>query len=108
MPKIRNADHATGGVSEGISKSSMRNLSGYRLFAKENRSAVQSEKQGSRPQEIMREMGHTWSNSKLLKSKPEFIDALVEENREISTTQSYSALVSTDVCYFRFTQTGNQ
>ncbi|KAI1732941.1 HMG (high mobility group) box domain-containing protein [Ditylenchus destructor] len=61
MPKIRNADHATGGVAKGISKNSMRNLSGYRLFAKENRGAVQSEMQGSRPQEIMREMGHAWS-----------------------------------------------
>ncbi|KAI1697394.1 HMG (high mobility group) box domain-containing protein [Ditylenchus destructor] len=61
MPKIRNADDATVVVSKGISNGSMWNLSGYRLFAKENRGAVQSVKPGCHPHEIMRQMGRTWS-----------------------------------------------
>uniref|UniRef100_A0A915CL97 HMG box domain-containing protein n=1 Tax=Ditylenchus dipsaci TaxID=166011 RepID=A0A915CL97_9BILA len=63
MPNIQPipAEEASPGVAEGISDSSMRNLSGYRLFAKENRGAVQSEMEGSHSRDILKEMGHAWS-----------------------------------------------
>ncbi|KAI1726371.1 HMG (high mobility group) box domain-containing protein [Ditylenchus destructor] len=62
MSDIRDAEHASSGVAEGISDASMRNLSGYRLFAKENRGAMQAKLEGSSARDILKEMGHAWSH----------------------------------------------